>query len=440
MNFFEELKNFDPEVYAACDRELSRQRHNIELIASENIVSKAVLLAAGTVLTNKYAEGYPGKRYYGGCEHIDEVETLAIERAKKLFGADHANVQPHCGASANLAVFFALVQPGDTVIVHAGVYTESVFVAVSGTPDKPITFRTAPNEEVWIDGNDRHLSRGFVMFGKSHLKFDGFRFRELGTGFPNTSGAFVALGSSDIEITRCFMDGRGGGYSPGIVNSRFSKNITLRNSVSIGGMFGICFVNCSNITVENNVFKKIAIWTLLFFGNADNKIRFAGNILTDNDRAKTHEAPLKVENLASLTEENNLYFMRFPENLRKIVEYTNNGKQNGKMRKITLKEYFKLIGKNTGSYVGDPGIKVLSTQLNWKNEAARKADLKKGKEFNIANNNAENGRNPQNFNEFLIWEFHDFFAPELYRTKKIGLNDALFKDISRRSAPAWDPR
>ena len=333
-----------------------------------------------------------------------------------------------------------MVQPGDTVVVHAGVYMESVFVAVSGTPDKPITFRTAPNEEVWIDGNDRHLSRGFVMFGKSHLRFDGFRFRELGSGFPNSSGAFVALGSNDIEITRCFMDGRGGGYSPGIVNARFSQNITLRNSVSIGGMFGICFVNCSNISIENNVFKKIAIWTLLFFGNAENKIRFAGNILTDNDRAKTGEAPLKVENLASLTEENNLYFMRFPENLRKIVEYTNNGKQRGKMRKVTLKEYFKLIGKNTGSYVGDPGIKVLSTQLNWKNEAARKADLKKGKAFNIANNNAENGRNPKNFNEYLIWEFHDFFAPELYRTKKIGLNDALFKDISKRSAPAWDPR
>ena len=100
MNFFDELKQYDEEIYAACNRELTRQRHNIELIASENIVSKAVLLAAGTVLTNKYAEGYPDKRYYGGCEYIDEVETLAIERAKKLFGADHANVQPHCGASA----------------------------------------------------------------------------------------------------------------------------------------------------------------------------------------------------------------------------------------------------------------------------------------------------------------------------------------------------
>lgn len=102
-NFFNELENYDKEVFDACNLELNRQRHNIELIASENIVSKGVLLAAGTVLTNKYAEGFPGKRYYGGCQYVDIVETLAIERAKKLFGAEHANVQPHSGASANLA-------------------------------------------------------------------------------------------------------------------------------------------------------------------------------------------------------------------------------------------------------------------------------------------------------------------------------------------------
>ncbi|MBQ8304271.1 MAG: serine hydroxymethyltransferase [Clostridia bacterium] len=116
MNFFEELKNYDSEVAAACDLELKRQRHNIELIASENIVSPAVLLAAGGVLTNKYAEGYPDKRYYGGCQCVDIVENIARERAKKLFGAEHANVQPHAGANANLAVFFALLNPGDTVM------------------------------------------------------------------------------------------------------------------------------------------------------------------------------------------------------------------------------------------------------------------------------------------------------------------------------------
>ena len=136
MNFFEELNNYDSEVYAACERELTRQRHNIELIASENIVSEAVLMAAGTVLTNKYAEGYSGKRYYGGCVHVDEVETIAIERAKKLFGAEHANVQPHSGANANLATFFAFLQPGDTVmgmnLAHGGHLSHGSPVNISG--------------------------------------------------------------------------------------------------------------------------------------------------------------------------------------------------------------------------------------------------------------------------------------------------------------------
>ncbi|MGN1320641.1 MAG: serine hydroxymethyltransferase [Acutalibacteraceae bacterium] len=116
MNFFDELKNYDKEVFSACDAEKNRQQGNIELIASENIVSKAVLLAAGGVLTNKYAEGYPTKRYYGGCQCVDVVEDIARDRAKKLFGAEHANVQPHSGANANLAVFFALLNPGDTVM------------------------------------------------------------------------------------------------------------------------------------------------------------------------------------------------------------------------------------------------------------------------------------------------------------------------------------
>ena len=136
MNFFDELQNFDKDVFEACNRELLRQRHNIELIASENIVSRAVLLAAGGVLTNKYAEGYSGKRYYGGCIHVDEVETLAIERAKKLFGAEHANVQPHSGANANFATFFAFLQPGDTVmgmnLAHGGHLSHGSPVNVSG--------------------------------------------------------------------------------------------------------------------------------------------------------------------------------------------------------------------------------------------------------------------------------------------------------------------
>lgn len=135
-NFFDELDLYDSEVFDACSLELERQRHNIELIASENIVSKAVLLAAGTVLTNKYAEGFPGKRYYGGCQYVDIVEDIARERAKKLFGAEHANVQPHSGASANLAVFFALLECGDTVmglnLAHGGHLSHGSPVNISG--------------------------------------------------------------------------------------------------------------------------------------------------------------------------------------------------------------------------------------------------------------------------------------------------------------------
>ena len=116
MYSFDEVLNYDPELAKAMDDELARQRSHIELIASENLVSKAAMAAMGSPLTNKYAEGYPGKRYYGGCEYVDVVETLAIERAKKLFGCEYANVQPHSGAQANLAAFFAMVEPGDTVM------------------------------------------------------------------------------------------------------------------------------------------------------------------------------------------------------------------------------------------------------------------------------------------------------------------------------------
>ena len=133
MNF---LRETDPEIYNAINRELDRQRDKIELIASENFVSFPVLEALGSVLTNKYAEGYPGKRYYGGCEHVDEIEALAIRRAKQLFGAEHANVQPHSGAQANMAVYFAVLKPGDTVLgmnlAHGGHLTHGSPVNFSG--------------------------------------------------------------------------------------------------------------------------------------------------------------------------------------------------------------------------------------------------------------------------------------------------------------------
>ncbi len=130
------LMSADPEVGSAINLELGRLRDGIELIASENAVSPAVLAAAGSILTNKYAEGYPGKRYYGGCVNVDTVESLAIERAKKLFGADHANVQPHCGANANTAVYFAFLQPGDTVLglslSHGGHLSHGLPINISG--------------------------------------------------------------------------------------------------------------------------------------------------------------------------------------------------------------------------------------------------------------------------------------------------------------------
>ncbi len=136
MKEYSLLKNNDSELYDAVMQELARQRNKIELIASENFVSETVMEANGTILTNKYAEGYPSKRYYGGCEYVDVVETIAIERAKKLFGAGYANVQPHSGAQANMAVFFALLTPGDTVLsmnlAHGGHLSHGSPVNMSG--------------------------------------------------------------------------------------------------------------------------------------------------------------------------------------------------------------------------------------------------------------------------------------------------------------------
>ena len=130
------IEGGDPEVFAAIAGEERRQRENLELIASENYTSRAVREANACVMTNKYAEGYPGKRYYGGCQWVDVAETLALERLKQIFGADHANVQPHSGAQANMAVFMALLQPGDTVLgmslAHGGHLTHGTKVSFSG--------------------------------------------------------------------------------------------------------------------------------------------------------------------------------------------------------------------------------------------------------------------------------------------------------------------
>ncbi len=150
------LERTDPEVYAAVRQEGRRQELNLELIASENVVSEAVLEAAGSVLTNKYAEGYPGRRYYGGCEFVDVVETLAIERAKELFGAEHANVQPHSGSQANMAVYFSQLQPGDKILAmnlsHGGHLTHGSPVNFSGRFFTVIPYGvTEPDHRIDVD-------------------------------------------------------------------------------------------------------------------------------------------------------------------------------------------------------------------------------------------------------------------------------------------------
>lgn len=153
MYSFEDIQVFDPELAEAMQKEIGRQNDHIELIASENFVSKAVMAAMGSPLTNKYAEGYPGKRYYGGCEYVDIAENLAIERAKKLFGCTYANVQPHSGAQANMAVFFALVKPGETVmgmnLAHGGHLTHGSPVNMSGSYFNIVPYGV--NEEGFID-------------------------------------------------------------------------------------------------------------------------------------------------------------------------------------------------------------------------------------------------------------------------------------------------
>lgn len=163
---FEHIKAEDPEVFQAITQELERQRNKIELIASENFVTEAVLEAAGSPLTNKYAEGYPGKRYYGGCEYVDIVESLAIERAKKLFGAEHVNVQPHSGAQANTAVYFAILEPGDTILgmdlSHGGHLTHGMKLNVSG--------RTYHSEFYQVDPETQTLNYDKIMEQAKEVK------------------------------------------------------------------------------------------------------------------------------------------------------------------------------------------------------------------------------------------------------------------------------
>src|SRR5258706_5540608 len=182
------IAGFDPELWSAMRSEFQRQEEGIELIASENYASPAVLAAQGSVLTNKYAEGYPGKRYYGGCEFVDVAESLALERVKKLFGAEYANVQPHSGSQANQAVYMAMLQPGDTILgmslAHGGHLTHGASVNLSGKLYRSVAYGLNAKEEIDYD-QVRALAEEFnprmIVAGASAyaLRIDWQKFRDI---------------------------------------------------------------------------------------------------------------------------------------------------------------------------------------------------------------------------------------------------------------------
>ncbi len=203
MFSFDEVKNYDPEIAAAMNDELKRQQDHIELIASENIVSKAVMSAMGSILTNKYAEGYPGKRYYGGCEYVDVVEDLARERAKELFGCEYVNVQPHSGAQANMAVFFAMLTPGDTVmgmgLSDGGHLTHGSPVNMSGKYFHVVPYGV--NEEGYIDYDEvlriaKEAKPKLIVAGASAYprEIDFKKFREI----ADEVGAYLMVDMAHI--------------------------------------------------------------------------------------------------------------------------------------------------------------------------------------------------------------------------------------------------
>lgn len=203
MYSFDEIKNFDPELADSIEKEIGRQNDHIELIASENFVSKAVMAAMGSPMTNKYAEGYPGKRYYGGCQFVDIAENLAIERAKELFGCTYANVQPHSGAQANMAVFFALLQPGDTVmgmnLAHGGHLTHGSPVNFSGTYFNIVPYGV--NDDGFIDYDEveriaKECRPKLIVAGASAYarKIDFKRFREI----ADEVGAYLMVDMAHI--------------------------------------------------------------------------------------------------------------------------------------------------------------------------------------------------------------------------------------------------
>lgn len=204
MNLVTDLKLVDPEIHTAINQELGRQRDKLEMIASENIVSKAVMQAQGSVLTNKYAEGYPAKRYYGGCEYVDVVEQLAIDRAKKLFGAEYANVQPHSGAQANTAVYFALLNPGDTILgmnlTDGGHLTHGSPVNISGKYFKIVPYGVdKETERIDYDELERlakeHKPKLIVGGASAYSRFIDF---ERMANIAKSVGAYLMIDMAHI--------------------------------------------------------------------------------------------------------------------------------------------------------------------------------------------------------------------------------------------------
>ena len=201
---YELILRQDPEVYASMERELQRQRDHLEVIASENFVSRAVMEAMGSHLTNKYAEGYPGARYYGGCEYVDEIETLAIERAKKLFGAEHANVQPHSGSQANMAVYLAVLKPGDTImgmdLSHGGHLTHGSKASISGKYFNATFYGVEPETEVInydkvLEAAERNRPKLIIAGASAYPRFIDFkRMREI----ADSVGAYLMVDMAHI--------------------------------------------------------------------------------------------------------------------------------------------------------------------------------------------------------------------------------------------------
>ena len=201
---YELILRQDPEVYASMERELQRQRDHLEVIASENFVSRAVMEAMGSHLTNKYAEGYPGARYYGGCEYVDEIETLAIERAKKLFGAEHANVQPHSGSQANMAVYLAVLKPGDTImgmdLSHGGHLTHGSRASISGKYFNATFYGVEPETEVInydkvLEAAERNRPKLIIAGASAYPRFIDFkRMREI----ADSVGAYLMVDMAHI--------------------------------------------------------------------------------------------------------------------------------------------------------------------------------------------------------------------------------------------------